>query len=299
MENSTAYWHNTKSETFFSDGIGININKTIVGRRIYTLYNKVKWKWNFLKDMKALGTKGFTFKDILFDLLSPKIKNRNFNTWKEFPKKIAHDVFGLTFPIETPGRALSDVVKEGAYFGYDDFLPDKTSVVVDIGAQYGDYALMCSKVFSAKKVISFEPLQSVYSLFAKAIRLNSTNNIEAHNIALSSTDGISRIGRIGQMACKLGGEGFETKTAKLDSLISDRVDIIKIDVEGFEVDVLQGAHETIKKYHPKIIVETHSVRLRKEVIEFLSQFGYSVRHAGTISFTKVIGMDYLQNLYLN
>ncbi|MGC8691602.1 MAG: FkbM family methyltransferase [Thermoplasmata archaeon] len=71
---------------------------------------------------------------------------------------------------------------------------------------------------------------------------------------------------------------FETRT--LDSFNLEKVDILKIDVEGFECDVVEGAINTISKHKPKIIIETHGSRLRDKCTELLGSLGYRVVRKG-------------------
>ena len=72
---------------------------------------------------------------------------------------------------------------------------------------------------------------------------------------------------------------------------------MKIDVEGFELDVLEGAVETIKKYHPKIIIETHSKELEKKTKEFLSRFDYRLKHEGRSIYNVNDKFDKVTNLF--
>jgi hypothetical protein len=70
---------------------------------------------------------------------------------------------------------------------------------------------------------------------------------------------------------------FETRT--LDSFNLEKVDILKIDVEGFECDVVEGAFNTISKHKPKIIIETHGSKSRENAQNFLALLdtGFSER----------------------
>ena len=56
---------------------------------------------------------------------------------------------------------------------------------------------------------------------------------------------------------------------RLDDYTFPRVDLVKIDVEGAEREVLEGAEETLKKHHPMVYVEVHSPRVRRHTLEKL------------------------------
>jgi len=68
-------------------------------------------------------------------------------------------------------------------------------------------------------------------------------------------------------------------------------------VEGFEMDVLEGAENTIRQFKPRIIIETHSKDLRKRCHAFLSSLGYSLQVEGRTVTSKMPGMDRVTNLF--
>jgi hypothetical protein len=74
---------------------------------------------------------------------------------------------------------------------------------------------------------------------------------------------------------------MEINVEKLDSIISRlqvrRVDLIKIDVEGAELDVLRGSQRILKDYHPKIICECLSKKSEKEIRKLLKKFKYNIK----------------------
>ncbi len=99
------------------------------------------------------------------------------------------------------------------------------------------------------------------------------------------------------MANNIGkGKKIRVKFRTLDSY-KLKPDIMKIDVEGFELEVLDGAIKTIKKYHPKIIIETHSRALEKHTNEFLSKSGYKLAHEGRSVYNVNKEFDKVTNLF--
>lgn len=77
----------------------------------------------------------------------------------------------------------------------------------------------------------------------------------------------------------------------IDSFSYDKVDLLKIDVDGYDFKVLQGAEETIKKHRPKIYIELCQYTLSeqenslKDVFEFLGNFGYACTIANGLRVT--------------
>ena len=84
---------------------------------------------------------------------------------------------------------------------------------------------------------------------------------------------------------------YRVKATTLDSIVRKlelkRVDLVKIDVEGAELEVLKGGIETIHRFHPKIIVEVHEwlgVKGNK-IIQLLKKYGYKLTHEYRINET--------------
>ena len=81
-----------------------------------------------------------------------------------------------------------------------------------------------------------------------------------------------------------------TETVRWDDLVFGKFNvkpnILKIDVEGFEYEVLQGAEEVLKQYSPRIIIETHSKELREKCHSFLSEKGYLLVDEGRTVINK-------------
>lgn len=140
----------------------------------------------------------------------------------------------------------------------------KFDVYIDVGACYGETSYPFLEDF--KRVISFEPNPNVFS--------HLPDGIEKYNIALGDEEktvtlvlpngihkpehaSISRFtknGTWGEGQNEYAIENVPCKT--LDSFDLDDVDLIKIDTEGYELNVCKGAIETIKKYRPAVYFET-------------------------------------------
>jgi FkbM family methyltransferase len=170
-------------------------------------------------------------------------------------------------------------------------------VFVDVGAHIGSYTIPVAK--KAQKVIAFEPHKYTFELLTKNIALNHLTNIEAYNIAVSKKCGslsfsyekeptYSRIIDADQSSNTTVTNNAKrpdtnnihlVNTIDLDSVLlkEDRVDWIKIDVEGHELDVLEGAMQTIRMHKPKIIIEIWPRNLEK-VKTMVHSFGYSMEH---------------------
>ena len=196
--------------------------------------------------------------------------------------------------------ALQEVLFSDVYSNFDDFIPWKGSTVLDIGAQFGDYALLCSKKFGAGKVYSFEPLLNNYKTMNENISLNKIDNVFTYNKAVGATKGMLKVSGTNDMASAFDVDGEEiVEVITVDSLGIDKLDFMKVDVEGFEMDVLHGALETIKRDLPKMIIEVHTASLKQRVLQLTEKLGYRIVHHDKPRANRERGMDLVQNLFLS
>jgi len=170
-------------------------------------------------------------------------------------------------------------VMEGIYEPFPEFHPVRNKLVVDIGARWGDYSIICNKTYGAN-VIAFEPLLDNYYEAIKYIQRNRAN-VEIFHVGLTDNTGIGfkEITTDNNMLY-LHNDGVHKEEVYFTTLDSYKVspDLLKIDVEGYEMHVLQGAVDTIRQHHPRIIIETHSKQLEYEVTSYLTTLGYSLKH---------------------
>jgi len=163
-----------------------------------------------------------------------------------------------------------------------------TSNFVDAGSNYGYHSIRASKF--CNKVYSFEPQELMYNLSKESINDNLIENIEVFNFALGDEEKEIKLSYIDYLNESFnGGEvsiiydgnsGETTKVVKLDNMVNEQIDVIKIDVQGYEKFVINGSKEIIKKYNPIFIVEFETHQLGK--------FGYD----SEILFNFIRELDY-------
>lgn len=200
------------------------------------------------------------------------------------------------------------------YLGeYEDYIKDtfkkyisKNDTVLDIGANIGFHTLYFSElVGDTGKVIAFEPVPSTFNQLIKNISLNRYHNITPLNIALSNrnedlfihvNDADNNPGA--NNLFNLGDTKIECK--KGDDIINEnKIDFIKIDVEGYELYALEGLQRTIEKQKPKIVFEfdknyqlkTHTNPIA--IFDFLKQFNYTFFE---IKRNKITEINQFKNL---
>jgi FkbM family methyltransferase len=145
---------------------------------------------------------------------------------------------------------------------------DKAMVFCDVGANIGQHSLFMSRF--AGQVHAFEPFSEVSSRLEAHIKLNDLDNIRLHPLGLSDSNGSlpffapagsnQGVGSFVSDSVQRGNQAIgELRIARADDYFReqeiDRVDLVKIDVEGFEAKALAGMQETLKRHRPVVVCE--------------------------------------------
>lgn len=201
---------------------------------------------------------------------------------------------------------ISNVVDHLKYFlfkdvGFENFLnliqPHFT--VLDIGANIGMTALEFAKKVPTGRVVCFEPSPSNFIRLIENIDLNDFNNIITSNTGIGSVAGQFKLFNVVEsnsgMKRILKDDNigdFESETIVVDILENlletlnvDVVHAIKIDVEGFEMEVLKGATALLRKFKPILFIEIDDNNLKDQhssallLIKYLIGMGYKIYNA--------------------
>jgi FkbM family methyltransferase len=186
-------------------------------------------------------------------------------------------------------------------FIYDSWEPEVTQAidrtvvpgmtVADIGAQSGFYTLLLSKrVGTQGQVTAFEPLPANYRLLEENLRLNKIENVLVRREAIADYSGALSFQFPSDEPSLVAGPllpedntgTFDVACVSLDDFIARQqisLDLIKMDVEGAEGSVLDGAMKTLQQFHPILIIELHYAgaqpRLHPVPVR-LQAMGYSI-----------------------
>jgi len=168
-------------------------------------------------------------------------------------------------------------------------------VAIDCGANIGVYTVEWARVMRGwGSVLAFEPQEKIYYALAGNVALNNCFNVTARMAAVGAQCGKlavphvdycvpSSFGSLELMEADANeyiGQNIDYSRPALhvdlitiDSLQLPRLDLLKIDVEGMELQVLEGARESIQRSHPEIIVEVIKSD-EKAIAKFLDAAGY-------------------------
>ncbi|WJW75199.1 FkbM family methyltransferase [Thiohalobacter sp. IOR34] len=157
--------------------------------------------------------------------------------------------------------------------------PDKMRVVrkllppgqtfLDVGANKGDFSVLAASLVGPEgRVLAFEPEPENCTWFEKSMALNDFGHVRLHPVALADSDGTATL-HLGQKSGwhslvpgrEVTADSITVETRTLDSLLTDpetrAPDMIKIDVEGAEQQVLEGARQTLRHSHPILLIDLH------------------------------------------
>ena len=155
---------------------------------------------------------------------------------------------------------------------FDNYITDN-SIILDIGANKGTHSVYWGIVRKAKKIISFEPIKSTFDILSKNIELNKLQDvIIPYNIGLGAhkSQGVINFIRPSNALTTSIKEDIsgDLTIEALDNidLQVDRIDFIKIDTEGYELEVLKGAIQTIKKYTPTLSIEIFTEGIKEMIL---------------------------------
>jgi FkbM family methyltransferase len=176
--------------------------------------------------------------------------------------------------------------------------------VMDVGANLGLYSLLISRAIGPSgKVYAFEPVPEIFARLKEHIALNNATNVIPVPIALSDEKGKAKMsvrGGESSLFRRVSDEFVEVQVERLDDFVErekiERVDAIKIDVEGAELKVIRGADKTIRRDKPILMVEIQAATLQaagttpEELFENIISYGYNafvIRHGKAIPTDKL------------
>lgn len=205
---------------------------------------------------------------------------------------------------------VTDMTRRGGIYEHYifDYIKEKLKVkgttIIDVGANFGFHTLQFADlVGDSGKICSFEPQRLVYYQLCGNVILNGHENVFPYNVALSDETNILKmenlqyhsendinIGNAHLDACYDLGYNL-VNVRDLDSFEFDNVSVLKIDVQGYEPRVLDGAKQTILKNKPVIFIEVEAPQLsiygwtEQDIFNRLDKLGYT--------YEKVINASHL------
>lgn len=135
----------------------------------------------------------------------------------------------------------------------------KSSAALDVGSNDGWYSLYFASRPNIEKVWAFEPDPTMAPRFES-------------NFALNSPEFLKKV----QVESKFVGDRDDDQFVRIDTILAgyDKPVLLKVDVDGGELDVLKGARQTLETKTCHLVIETHTVELERDCTAFLEGLGY-------------------------
>ncbi len=176
-----------------------------------------------------------------------------------------------------------------------------TGTVYDIGGFEGMHTIFfASRVAPTGRVITFEPVPENVAKIRANVAVNGLENVEVRQVGVADAPGVrtfhvmdgetSRTSADPAIAHTLDVEGAEALDMTVTSIDAEVAagttppDFVKIDVEGLELDVLEGMHDTLRTWRPRLFIELHGIGSdgkranAARVCSFLLEHQYDVMH---------------------
>lgn len=207
---------------------------------------------------------------------------------------------GITFLLD-----ISDMMQWPVYFGIRDRprealygLASAGDVVLDVGTNFGEVLLNFARIVGPSgRVFGFEPDPASHARCVTNIGLNAFKNVVLSPIALAHEESERRLFSIDPhnkgcdriLPADTPGESIPVRTTTLDQFAQAqglrRIDVIKVDIEGFEMNFLKGAEQSLRNHKPRLFIEVGDDKLRvndssaAELAGFLQKLGYTLSRA--------------------
>jgi len=229
-----------------------------------------------------------------YELFTPEITRKAWDDIEKGLKRKSEGVFEIEgFTVQgTPFELVGTFIVQ--QYRYDSIVEPKLGdIVFDVGAYVGDTALWFSKAVGPQgKVYAFEPEPSNFAKLKANLERNKVTNVIPLQLALSENEGEMRVSSgAGSSVITQAGTGKSVKVTTIDKFVGanklPRVDFIKMDVEGHELKVLEGAHETIKTFKPSLALSAYHrgddlIKLPKFLLELNPNYNFYLRHCTSI-----------------
>jgi FkbM family methyltransferase len=190
------------------------------------------------------------------------------------------------------------------------------AVIIDIGAHIGLFSVIASQITGRNgKVYAFEPAPSTYALLQKTLSINNSEaiietfqkavGIETGKITFFVSDGeADNSNSLVSYKDDRPLRGIDTEVTTVDAFVKEKkinkVDFIKIDVEGAEYDTLRGGAETLKNLRPICIVAIHPepIKAKGDKLEDIYDFIISKNYRITLDKKEISREQLLANTEL-
>ena len=199
------------------------------------------------------------------------------------------------------------------------------STILDIGANIGMFSLSYASMFKKAEIHCFEPVPFIYNYLNQNLKVNPnlSSNVHAHNFGMSSCVERKQLSipvpqqherynkELDIRLYSVHGQGkekFEAQFIPLDQWVKESqintLNFIKIDVEGYEYSVLEGATDTLRSFQPIVMFELNQMtlalsnRTADDYLRFANDHGYHIYGLEYGYKTELLAIDSVEQVSL-
>ena len=183
-------------------------------------------------------------------------------------------------------------------------------VAIDGGANIGCFTIpLAQKIGPTGLVVAFDAQTMIYNQLCGNIAINNLYNIRAFNNAIGKENSIVNVPLLNyetennfggaQIGSSYNGKQYPITQVMLDDLELHRCDLIKLDIQGCELDALKGGNKLITKFRPLMYIENDSREKSKELIEHLWLIDYDLYWHRPLMFNENNFNNIRENVFEN
>jgi FkbM family methyltransferase len=189
------------------------------------------------------------------------LSSKRMSEWLENPRTVRKTRYGFLIALDQNDKDVvsASIGSSGIYETHISELfrriVKKGAKVIDVGANLGWYSLLSAKI-GAERIIACEPDPRSLELLKRSIAMNGFRGITCYEVCVTAKQGYATLyvakNKLGanSLVRKPEGEAIQARCTTLDHIVKqenlERIDLIKIDVEGSEPDVVRGASHTLE-----------------------------------------------------
>ena len=157
---------------------------------------------------------------------------------------------------------------------------------LDCGAYIGESALIFEKEYNPNKIYSFEPLPENYNFLLENIKLNNLEKIIPIAKGVGEKSSTVNFHSLGISSSISEDGNAEIELTSIDEFVNERnlsVGLIKMDIEGYELEALKGAKRTIKKFKPVLLIGIYHnpeelFEAKKYIQDMVHDYEFKIKH---------------------
>ncbi|PCI63724.1 MAG: methyltransferase [Kordiimonadales bacterium] len=210
--------------------------------------------------------------------------------WEGAITDVWHKDFFFQFFVVSGKAVIQQALLKGHLYEKEElelltpYVPENATIL-DIGANLGVHTIYYDKVLNAKKIIPFEPNPPAIKLLKINLKLNGCQVADTSFLGCGVGAKAATGFAIKNPTTYADGRTFIIEDGEgpiniitIDETIEEPIDFVKIDVEGMELEVLDGMKKTIDQYRPAIFVEVNNEN-KSRFTEFVAEIEYSIKES--------------------